>query len=49
MSRARDLPRLVSSWPNGAKFREQVRETNGERTFFHPVNDAKQLPVRVVN
>lgn len=48
MSRARDLPRLVSSWPNGAMFREHVRETDGARTFFYPVDDAKALPVKIV-
>lgn len=44
MSRARDLPRLVSNWANGAEFRAQVREADGVRMFFHPVKHGAELP-----
>ena len=48
MSRARDFARLVSSWPTGAKFREQVRDVDGVRAFFHPVQAASELPAAAV-
>ena len=48
MSRARDLPRLVSTWDTGSAFRAQVGEAEGVRTFFHPARDASELPAAAV-
>ena len=44
MRPALELPRIVSTWATGAEFCAQLGEDGSERTFYHPVRDASELP-----